>query len=243
MQGTVQPFRFRHPVRCCILGASASGKSTFVRRLLHNLDALFYPVVPQNIYYVYVFQQSWFLELPQVSFQKTLPTKVNAAEPNLLIVDDLLTDRNVLSQLALWYTRGSHHCNTSVFLLSQAIFMPITEYRLLSQNTSVFVLFYMPRGMQQIHTFARQIFPKEQARDFLDTYISETRHPFGYILLDLTPGARFPVRSHILPDETSRQRVYTFKPVAAPADNEAEAEEEEEDDPDCPVTLHWEKTS
>jgi hypothetical protein len=202
-----EPFQLKHPFRALISGSSGVGKSTFIQGVLRHLDSLCEPV-PQRLYYTYYFEQPWFEDFPQVKFlHALLPKDVDPDYRNLIICDDLCTNKHVLSELCGWFTRGSHHQNTSIIFVTQALFLPYSEYRLISQNADTFFLFSMPRGAHYLETFARQVYGASGFKDFVNCYKSSMAEPYAYIVLDFSPTQRHRIRSHILPNEQP-ERVY-----------------------------------
>ena len=80
--------------------------------------------IPQSISWHYDEFQQWMLnsEYSTMNFIEGLPdmTSLDPTNVNLLIIDDLMHDINeVVEKL---FTKGSHHRNTSVQLLTQNIF-------------------------------------------------------------------------------------------------------------------------
>ena len=83
------------------------------------------------------------------------------------------------------FTKGSHHRNLSVILITQNVFHQGKFCRDISLNCKYLVLFKNPRDKSQIYPLARQIFP-ENSGSFVKVYKEATSKPFGYLFLDLT---------------------------------------------------------
>ena len=83
------------------------------------------------------------------------------------------------------FTKGSHHKNLSVILITQNVFHQGKFCRDISLNCKYLVLFNNPRDKSQIYPLARQIFP-ENSGSFVKVYKEATSKPFGYLFLDLT---------------------------------------------------------
>ena len=64
--------RFKVPANFYISGQTQSGKSYFVRKLLHYLNELFHPV-PTKVVYCYGEYQKEFDELKEVDFIEGFP--------------------------------------------------------------------------------------------------------------------------------------------------------------------------
>lgn len=90
--------KFQHPSTWIISGASGTGKSTFVKSLIENTDAIF-TERPKDIYYFYSSWQPLFDEIhhsvKNVIFMEGLPSESklsdadSSAESSLWVIDDL----------------------------------------------------------------------------------------------------------------------------------------------------------
>jgi len=119
--------KFRHPFSCIVSGPSGSGKSSFVLRFHQNLDYICTePTFAGGIVWCYG-EKSAVPSRPQLPanfrYNEGVPEDFSSAngEPCLVILDDLLSD--VYSkQVCELFTRGSHHRNISVILITQNLF-------------------------------------------------------------------------------------------------------------------------
>ena len=130
-------------------------------------------------------------------------------EPSLVILDDLLTD--VYSKQACeLFTRGSHHRNLSVILITQNLFHQGRFCRDISLNAHYIVAFKNVRDKEHFTFLASQLYPEDSV-GLYNAYLDATKEPYGYLLLDLTQnkndGLRF--SSHICPDEAHPLVVYS----------------------------------
>jgi len=131
-------------------------------------------------------------------------------EPSLVILDDLLTD--VYSkQVCALFTRGSHHRNLSVILITQNLFHQGRFCRDISLNAHYTVAFKNVRDKKQFMYLASQVYPEDSV-GLYNAYLDAIKEAYGYMVLDLTQntndGLRF--RSHIFPDEDHPFVVYSF---------------------------------
>ena len=109
-------------------GPTASGKSTFIFKILRNLKNTFKdPVL--KVYYFYGVWQRFFdnIEVPNVEFIKDLPNKEHLEliaddKHNLILIDDLLFSTLNNAFIANLFSREAHHRNISVFLILQNLF-------------------------------------------------------------------------------------------------------------------------
>jgi len=124
-------------------------------------------------------------------------------EPCLFILDDLLNDVYSSIQVCDLFTKGSHHRNISVILVTQNIFHQDRHCRDISLNTQYLVLLKNVRERSQFSRLAQQMYP-ENREELYASYLHSTAKPHGYIVLDLTQGIndllRF--RTEIFPDES-----------------------------------------
>jgi hypothetical protein len=81
------------------------------------------------------------------------------------------------------FTKGSHHRNVSVLLLTQNIFHQGPNCRDISLNAKYLVLLKNVRDKNQFMYLARQAYP-EQSRSLYNSYRDATSQPHGYFILD-----------------------------------------------------------
>lgn len=105
----------------------------------------------------------------------------------LIVLDDLMTSAYTKTVCEL-FTKGSHHRNLSVILITQNLFHQGKYCRDISLNCKYLVLFKNPRDKSQIYPLARQVFP-ENPSSFVKVYKDATANAFGYLFLDLTQTA------------------------------------------------------
>ena len=98
-------------------------------------------------------------EYSSINFIEGLPdmTSFDPTKVNLLIIDDLMHEMNGV--VAKLFTKGSHHWNTSVLLLTQNIFNQNKHSRTVSLNAHYMILFKNVRDASQITNLAKQMYP------------------------------------------------------------------------------------
>jgi hypothetical protein len=80
-------------------------------------------------------------------------------KPALIILDYVLTE--VYSEkVCLWFTRGCHHRNISVIVITQNLFHQGVYCGDISLNTKYLVLLKTPRDTHQFSHLARQVYPE-----------------------------------------------------------------------------------
>jgi len=115
------------------------------------------------------------------------------SRPCLVILDDLLND--VYSkQVCELFTKGSHHRNISVILITQILFHQGRYCMDISLNAKYLVLLKNVRDKNQFMFLARQFYPENSA-SLYKAYLDATQRPHGYLILDLShytdDGLRF----------------------------------------------------
>lgn len=156
----------------------------------------------------------------KIEFREGLPRAEDySGDPlsaKLVIIDDLMRESSSSDAIVDLFTKGSHHKNLSVILITQNIFHQGRGQRDISLNANYIVVFKNPRDRAQIRHLARQVFP-EDSKFLEEAYHDATSAPHGYLLLDLkqsTPD-EFRFRTCVFPDD-SRHYVYVprnFHPI------------------------------
>lgn len=119
----------------------------------------------------------------------------------LIIMDDLMREGSSHSSGASVsdiFTKGSHHRNLSVLLLSQNLLHGGKFYREISLNTNYIIVFKNPRDRSQISHLARQISPLD-TRYIQEAYLDATAVPHGYLLIDLNQTTPENIRIRLVP--------------------------------------------
>jgi hypothetical protein len=138
-----------------------------------------------------------------VEIREGLPENFKNTEglPCLFILDDLL---NVVYSRAVCnlFTKGSHHRNLSVILITQNFFHEAPHCRDISLNAKYLVVIRNIRDRNQFAFLARQVLPEASA-SLCNAYHEATQNRHGYIILyfaqDRDDRQRF--RTNVFPDE------------------------------------------
>ena len=205
--------RFEHPFSMLIVGASNTGKTTFIRRLLQLGDKMI-KGAPQQIIYCYGAYQPMFeekkQEIPNITFIEGVPSdlldRINPRQRSLLLLDDLMTSLASDTVITELMTR-LRHLDASIWLIIHNLYYQGRSMRTVHLNTNYYVIFNSPRDRSQIMNLARQMYPGE-GKFVIDAYNDATKRPYGYLLIDVRPNTpeEFRLRTNIFPDET--QYVY-----------------------------------
>ena len=201
----MDPFLLKNPFTSIICGPTGSRKSTFVLKLLNNVSAMF----SQNIKKIYYFYNNWQKKFEEentdIEYRQGLPTEQDFKsypkdEQCIVVIDDMQVSALNNIFIANLFSRDSHHRNISVILILQNLFHQGKYCRDISLNTHYFILFKNPRDIQQIKLLGRQLGMQNK---LVDVYLDATADPFGYLLIDLSPGNKdsYMLRRHIFPAE------------------------------------------
>ena len=123
--------RFKHPFTCIIAGPTVSGKSTFCVRFLQNLRTL---CSESNFEGGILWCFSEQTSIPRERLNELKPkTRHHEGVSNdfknprgqacLFILDDLLNDVYSSTQVCDLFTKGSHHRNIRVILITQTYYI------------------------------------------------------------------------------------------------------------------------
>ncbi|RWS26470.1 hypothetical protein B4U80_02434 [Leptotrombidium deliense] len=182
--------QFRHPFTCIIAGPTRSGKTEFVKKLIKNKDRLIDKPIGKILwcYGIKTASIPFRLRNTQIQFFNGLPSELemDKINPDLIIVDDLMTELNNSVQLLNMFTKEAHHKNRSIICLLQNFFHKGGILRSLSLNAHYLILMKNPRDQSQIYPLARQLCPKNPKR-FIEVYENATAEPYSYIRIDVTP--------------------------------------------------------
>ena len=136
-------------------------------------------------------------------YQEGLPEKFGDAHgaPSLIILDDLL-NRGYGKEVCDLFTKGSHHINIRVLLLTQNVFHQGSHCRDISLKAKYMVLLKNVRDKNQFLYLARQPYP-EDSRSVYEAYLDATRQPHGYLILDFAQDTdeRLSFRTNVFIDE------------------------------------------
>ena len=195
---------FESPFTAIISGASGTGKTEWIKKLLKNKDAMINEP-PQHILYCYGEINPEILKLKHdgIEIFHGVPTRDDIAkrEKNLLLIlDDLISDIDP-KFLEILYIRGSHHWNVSVITVTQNLFDK--NIKVARINSHYLILMKNPQGLLQIKTLASHLFPGK-SKYFLESYNNAVEnHPYGYLLINMRPNAKehFKLSTNIFPGE------------------------------------------
>lgn len=189
-----------------ISGPTMCGKSTFVHSLL--ADKQVFSNSPQRVYWFYG-QITDDLKNKDYILNEGLPeTFVDILPNSILVLDDLMQEAKDHAGVTNLFTKLVHHNNLFVINITQNFFLRSNDTRTRRLNSQYLVLFKNPSDATQIAVIGRQMYPHHPT--FLShVYNSATKHPHGYIFIDLRQETEdeLRIRSHVLQNEFP-MRVY-----------------------------------
>ena len=194
---------WKHPFTSIVSGPTSSGKTQFVLKLLENSNIMF-TEKPQNIRWFYGEFQKWMLypKYSEIEFIEGLPhdVDVNPSKVNVFVIDDLMHETD--ETIAKLFTKGSHHKNISVILLTQNMFHQNKHARSISLNAHYMIIFKNVRDASQITNLAKQMYPGK-IKYLKDSYADATSKPYGYLMIDMKPDTSelLRLRTDIFPGE------------------------------------------
>jgi hypothetical protein len=201
---------FKTPANICLYGATQSGKTSFVLRLLEHRDDMF-TTKPERILYCYGSWQSAYEDLSKykgVTMHEGVPSRSTVEEftydklPTVMVLDDLLGDIVNSKEVQHYVTVMSHHNNMNIIMLLQSIFPKGTYARTISLNCHYMVLFSNKRDGNQVKVLGSQLMPAH-VKYFVDSYRKATAKRWGYLLIDIHPHSDpvYELRTRIFPDD------------------------------------------
>jgi len=193
---------FKHPFTCIVSGPTQCGKTTFIMKLISNMQTIIEPP-PERIVYCYgEYQHTFDSVRDRVEFHEGLPDvrQFDGRSRTLLILDDLMAEAD--DSVANVFTQISHHRDVSVIFLTQNLFHKNKHMRTISLNAHYLVLFKNPPDVTQFATLARQMYSKNW-HFAVEAFNDATSQPHSYLLIDLKSNTdeQYRLRTNIFPDE------------------------------------------
>ena len=135
--------------------------------------------------------------LPSEDMLKDLSSPNNC---NLVILDDLMAHVTASSEMESLFVKGVHHLHLSVLYINHNLYCKGKHSRTINLNTHINVPMKNPRDVSQLQCLARQAFLGKNAF-LMDAYKDATSKPYGYLVLDFSPGAEeaYRVRTQVFP--------------------------------------------
>lgn len=158
---------WQHPFTACISGPTSSGKTEFVKKLLINADLMIDKKITEIIW-CYGEAQVLHNKIKEatnipIQFFAGIPdineiSQECSNDPKLIILDDLMSE--CTDQVTNLFTKGSHHRNLSVILITQNVFHQGRGKRDIALNTQYLVMFKNVRDKAEMIFFFTTILSK-----------------------------------------------------------------------------------
>ncbi|EFO93451.1 hypothetical protein CRE_23124 [Caenorhabditis remanei] len=146
-------FRFRFPSQTTIIGATQSGKTTLLKKIIENCSTSFDTPITNIFWFCGVKTPGIPTNVPNLRVYEGLPDvellKEHKDQTNVVVCDDLMTEfarsKDSLNLLNTLFTVYAHHYNCAVFNLVQSAFAlpPVTR------NNSTYII--LMRGAYQAY--------------------------------------------------------------------------------------------
>ena len=191
--------KFKSPATITLSGASFSGKSSFLKKLIENN---YFDKPVNKVFYCYGTWTDNYNNFPEgVTFVNGIPDDFNfmfGPGHNLVCFDDLQSD--IDNRVVSIFTTLSHHKNLSCALVLQNLFLDTKHARNIAKNSHYTVLFRNPRAVSQYRTLSSQTGINHLLEAYEDVMKNDK---FGYLVVDLSPHANreLRLRSRIFPGE------------------------------------------
>ena len=197
-----------------IAGASNSGKTYFVYKLMKYAKQLFPRDPPKDILYCYSVHQELYdvmeKEIDNVRFIQGMPSKSDIMSissidsHSMLILDDMIHLAASSQLIEDIFLINSHHNKITCALISHNMFNNYSKNRNIVLNCQYTVIMRNPRAFSQISHLGTQMFGKGKAQILYQIYtdiMESSSH--GYLIIDLTKNidSRFKLRTRIFPSE------------------------------------------
>jgi len=203
--------QFITPCTINITGITASGKSTWVRKLLQGRDKYFDNKI-EKVLYCYGIWTDDFSELDKdenIEFHENLPDEENVKQlpkHSIIVLDDMMMEVVQSKFIQTLFTRLSHHLEISILYISQNIFCKGVMARSIMLNVQYFVLMRNLRDIQQIRCLGRQLCME---KTLLEAYQDTLLIPFNHLVINLSPHSELTIR--LFSNIFSRDHVIGYK--------------------------------
>lgn len=207
---------FAHPCQLLIAGATKSGKTTLLMKILAQKEIMFDPV-PRDVYWFYTMRSSVAgvpESLPFVRLRNGVPTEdmvraiTKEGIPKMVILDDMqdvLENKNQTKMLMDILTKVSHHGNLSIVFIVQNLYNENMR-KVRSQCDEIVIMGNGSSAMHNAEQMGRSLLAGKGAQ-YLKDCLSKARLLTPHSHLLVSSGAHtgpFSVRCGILPGDKAQ---------------------------------------
>src|SRR5579863_10406067 len=141
-------FKFIAPFTMIVSGATMSGKTELVKKIILNAEKIIKPK-PVNIVISYSVDQTEYKEVQNYGVKLLHGLEFEIEDflphtPSLLIIDDQMDDAITNEKINELFTKGVHHRNVSVIILRQNVFPQGKYGRTIRLNAQYLILMRSP---------------------------------------------------------------------------------------------------
>ena len=195
---SADPRMLAHPFALLLSAPSQSGKSHWILKLIRHCREKVNPPIDKIIYVNATsssqLKDKLMIEVTVARAGGSLPHLILTCEIDtvrgdphlntLVVIDDLMNDKNTEKTVEDLFIKRVHHENISVAYLVQNLFHASKLHRTISLNANYLWLGANRRARDQIRTLAHQVYPGK-TEFLLEAYHdATTRKPYGYLWLD-----------------------------------------------------------
>lgn len=177
---------FKHPSRWIIYGPSQSGKTTFVSKLMKNSEEYFGVKFKKKILCCDYFPEDFPKDFEiNNDIGEIISKKLSSDSPSVVIIDDQMNFAVNDESVSDFFTKHSHHLNSTVIFITQNLFPKSKFMRNIYLNSSYIVVMKNPAEILQIQNLSQRIAGKGERDKIIKAYNDATATPYSYILIDL----------------------------------------------------------
>ena len=198
--------QFVENFKLSIFGPSRSGKTTFVRDILINLEDITRNKI-EKVYYIFSKWQNTLKELKKDGLVDTfieghsdIESELNELqkpnEKSLVIFDDQARDKKITKFASKLFSIQARHSNMSVIWISQSVFDG-DAVKNIRMNSDYITLFKCPQDCLHVSNLSIRMTASTIIRDIYQ-YVTNN-DPYSYIFIDVTQEsvAKIKYRSHL----------------------------------------------
>src|SRR5438093_6087999 len=215
-------FHFKTPTIVNLCGASYTGKTEFILKLIENHQILFIPNV-QRIIFVYAENQPSLFERIKKAYPETVfieglselqsKTEFISSLPTLLVLDDIGHESNMSEYILQLAVRESHHKNITVLYVQHNIYTQQKFSKTISLQAKYMILFKNPRDMNQYKYLGNQLYGTNGGKILVLVFrdISEGV-PYPHLIIDFHPegNQKLCLISNLFPESDTGNLSYTI---------------------------------
>lgn len=203
-----EKLKFQTNSNIIISGASGSGKTEIIKKLIKHQREIFNRPHKSIVYYYGIYTPS-INEIEEMGgITKVGMPEINELKkferPSLIILDDLLPEiSNAAGEAVIndLFTRQSHHNDSTICLVTQSLYRMPSVAR---QSAHVFFLTAAVTSIPSVKILANQLFGGSPLRKCLVDAMEDIRKKkFSYLVVDVHPetDTHFSIKNGIFPDE------------------------------------------